>query len=118
MKPPPQMQAILAFASMILFGALITALMFKVVPDQNRELVSTALGFLAGNMVGPAFQWFFGSTAGSERKTQALVDASKPADGVTTITTAPDVDVTVREHEAEGGELPADDPTMYGGPRG
>lgn len=108
--PRPQMQSILALLSLLMFGLLVAALMFRVVPDQNRELVSTALGFLAGNMVGPAFQWFFGSTAGSERKTQALVAAAHPgpAAGTAQITAAPDVKVEAKVTEADDGELPAD----------
>lgn len=91
------MQAVLSILSVLLFGLLVTSLLFRVVPDQNRELVSTALGFIAGNMLAPAFQWFFGSTIGSERKTQALVDAARPPAGAATITAAPDVDVQVRQ---------------------
>lgn len=96
-----RMQSILALLSMLLFGLLVTSLLFQVVPDQNRELVSTALGFIAGNMVGPAFQWFFGSTAGSAAKTQALADAARPAAGAATITAAPDVDVQIRQPDPE-----------------
>lgn len=83
------MPSVLALLSTLMFGLLIASLVFRVVPDQNRELISAAMGFLAGNMVSPAYQWFFGSTAGSERKTQALVDAAANTPAAVTIA-APD----------------------------
>lgn len=102
---PPSVQAVLATLAMAMFGLLVGSLLFRVVPDQNRELVSTAMGFLAGNMVGPAFQWFFGSTVGSERKTQALVDATK-TDG-TTLNVQPPAHIEVTDgQEPDPFKLP------------
>jgi hypothetical protein len=104
--PRPSMQGALAVLAMLMFGLLVGSLLFRVVPDQNRELVSTAMGFLAGNMVGPAFQWFFGSTAGSEKKTQALADAVK-SDGGTSLNVQPPAHIEVTEGpEADPFKLP------------
>lgn len=67
---------ILAIFDSLLFAVLVAALLWRAVPDQNRELVSAAAGFIAG-WVSAMRSFLTGSTAGSEAKTQALADNAK-----------------------------------------
>lgn len=64
-------QTWMAFFDSALFAILVGALLYRAVPDQNRELVSAAAGFLAG-WIGAARNFYWGSTTGSEAKNEAI----------------------------------------------
>lgn len=64
-------QTWLAFFDSALFAVLVAALLWRAVPDQNRELVSAAAGFLAG-WISAARNFYWGSTSGSEAKNDTI----------------------------------------------
>lgn len=71
-------QTWLAFFDSALFGILVAALLWRAVPDQNRELVSAAAGFLAG-WISAARNFYWGSTSGSEAKNETINNMAKNA---------------------------------------
>ena len=68
---------------MYVLGALITIgcfvllglLIFKGVPDENKEVLYLVIGALISSFTG-VVQFFFGSSKGSKDKTQHLVNQS------------------------------------------
>jgi hypothetical protein len=69
-----QPQFILALLSGALLWWLAYRLLGRGVPSETRELVAALVGFISGQMVGPAWQFFLGTTQASEKKTTALAD--------------------------------------------
>lgn len=69
-----QPQFVLAVASGGFLWWLANRLLGGDIPENARELVSALVGFISGQMVGPAWQFFLGTTQGSEKKTSALSD--------------------------------------------
>lgn len=69
-----QPQFVLALASGGFLAWLTYRLLMGAIPEQARELVAALVGFISGQMVGPAWQFFLGTTQGSEKKTSALSD--------------------------------------------
>lgn len=69
-----QPQFILALMSFGLLYWLTRELLTDAVPDRMREVISVLVGFITGQMVGPGWQFYFGTTQGSEKKTSALQD--------------------------------------------
>lgn len=67
-------QFVLSVMSTALFAWLLNRLLENAIPDNARELVSAALGFLIGQMVGPGYQFYLGNTKAAEDKSQALKD--------------------------------------------
>lgn len=67
-------QFILALASGGFLWWLAYRLLGGNIPENARELVAALVGFISGQMVGPAWQFFLGTTQGSEKKTSALSD--------------------------------------------
>ena len=69
-----QPQFILAVLSTIFLWWLTYRLLGDTVPDRMREVVSVLVGFITGQMVGPGWQFYFGTTKASDDKTKALSD--------------------------------------------
>lgn len=69
-----QPQFVLALLSASLLYWLTRELLSGAVPDRMREVISVLVGFITGQMVGPGWQFYFGTTQGSEKKTSALQD--------------------------------------------
>lgn len=67
-------QFILAIVSTVFLWWLTDRLFSDQIPDRMREVVSVLVGFITGQMVGPGWQFYFGTTQGSEKKTVALAD--------------------------------------------
>lgn len=58
--------------------AYITAITFMSIPQDNIRFVDTVLGFLLGTVVAGMLTYFYGSSAGSQAKTEILhLNASK-----------------------------------------
>lgn len=66
----------LALLDSLLFAGIVAALLWRAVPDQNRELVAAAAGFAAG-WVSAMRSYLTGTTVGDQAKTQALADNAK-----------------------------------------
>lgn len=77
------------------------ALLFFEMPAGNRDTINLIVGALLTVGFGSVFAYYFGSSRGSEKKTDALIDsvaqASRPPPGTAQITTSPDVDVELRK---------------------
>lgn len=69
-----QFSLALIFAAM--FAVTYATLLFRTVPDQNRELVSTGMGFMAG-WIANVMGFYFGTTTGSEAKTETIANQAK-----------------------------------------
>jgi hypothetical protein len=69
-----QPQFILALVSGGFLWWLSYRLLGASIPENARELVAALVGFISGQMVGPAWQFFLGTTQASEKKTGALAD--------------------------------------------
>ncbi len=69
-----QPQLILALLSGAFLWWLAYRLLGRSIPENARELVAALVGFISGQMVGPAWQFFLGTTQASEKKTVALAD--------------------------------------------
>jgi len=74
--PKTKAQTVLALWDSALFAVLVGALLWRAVPEQNRELVSAAAGFLAG-WIGAARNFYWGSTSGSEAKNEAISNLAR-----------------------------------------
>lgn len=61
----------LAILSLIIVALLIAGLFFVPIPDSAKDLINIALGFIAG-YCGNVFNYYFGSSDGSTRKTDML----------------------------------------------
>lgn len=94
-------QFILSMVSTALFYWLLNSLLHRAIPDNARELVSAALGFLIGQMVGPGYQFYLGNTSSAAKKDEALASSAKAMQqaGLNTsgqgLPTKPPVDVNV-----------------------
>lgn len=114
---PPEVEAILAVGSLLLFGLVFWAVIYVEFPPGNKEYAFLMLGALIG-VVKDTFGRYFQATKGAaeQRRESAKVAeraaetaavlatvqaASTPQpEGTATITTAPDVDVSLRRpHE-------------------
>jgi len=69
-----QPQFLLAMLSGGFLWWLTYRLLGAAIPEQARELVAALVGFISGQMVGPTWQFFLGTTQGSEKKTAAIAD--------------------------------------------
>jgi len=69
-----QPQFLLALVSGGFLWWLTYRLLGGAIPEQARELVAALVGFISGQMVGPTWQFFLGTTQGSEKKTAAIAD--------------------------------------------
>ena len=55
--------SILAVLALLLYGFVVTVLLFVPVPAENKEIVAGAVGLIGGTLVGSAFGYFFGARA-------------------------------------------------------
>lgn len=69
-----QPQFLLALLSAFILWWLTRELISGRVDGEMREVLSVLVGFITGQMVGPGWQFYFGTTQGSEKKTIALAD--------------------------------------------
>lgn len=130
---PPEVEAILAVGSLILFAGVTWVVLFNTIPPQNEKYAMLMLGALIG-VVKDTFGRYFQATKGAQdqRKEAAQLAsraaevaaslagapptgvAAAPEPGTASIVVAPDVDLEIRDAadgqaDATGeGELPAD----------
>lgn len=90
-----RVKAALALLDSVLFALLVAALLWRAVPDQNRELVSAAAGFLAG-WVSAGRGFYFGTTSTSETKTQAIADLAKTSGPETNLQVKPPAEISIK----------------------
>lgn len=74
-----QPQFLLALLSTALLWWLTRELIGGRVVETMREVVSVLVGFITGQMVGPGWQFYFGTTKASEEKTTALAHNARKA---------------------------------------
>lgn len=63
---------ILAAVAVLLFGFALYVVAFRTIPPANREMFTHVLGIIEGGMITLVFQYYFGSSAGSRRKTDIM----------------------------------------------
>lgn len=106
---PPEIEAILAVGSLLLFAGVTWMVITNTVPAPNEKYAMLMLGALIG-VVKDTFGRYFQATKGAQdqrkdaaavAQTLAAAVVSSPADGTATITAAPDVDVQLREPEVK-----------------
>lgn len=112
----PETEAVLALGSLALFAYVTWAVLFNTIPAENEKYAMLMLGALIG-IVKDTFGRYFQATKGAQeqRAEQAkvaaalaekvipLVDVTNPAPGTATVTTAPDVDISLRSKEQTDG---------------
>lgn len=78
-------RAVLALITICLIALLIAGLFFVRIPTANKDMVNTALGFVAG-LATAVISYYFGSSESSKQKTDLLNRPSsatgKPGDPV------------------------------------
>lgn len=62
--------AILASAALIAFGFVLYVIAFLTIPEANREMFTHLLGIVEGALLVPVYNYYFGSSSGSKRKTE------------------------------------------------
>lgn len=62
------------FSCVIILATLVffTLLLYKGIPEQNRDLLTTASGVFLGSGWTQILNWWFGSSKGSSDKTELL----------------------------------------------
>jgi hypothetical protein len=65
-------QPILALVAVLAFTFLMYVLAYRTIPEANRELFIHLMGIVEGGMVTLVFQYYFGSSIGSRKKTELL----------------------------------------------
>ena len=112
---PPEVESLLVMGSLGLFGYVTYVVLWETIPPENEKYAMMMLVALIG-VVKDTFGRFFQATKGSQEQrkdaakladkaadtaaTLAQVQAGAPQvqpEGTATITTAPDVDVTLRK---------------------
>lgn len=73
-------RTLIALISLIIIALLICGLFFIPIPDNAKDLINIALGFIAG-YCGSVFNYYFGSSDGSTKKTALLNEREQPATG-------------------------------------
>ncbi len=56
----------------IFTASYLTLITFLTIPEANVRFADSALGFLLGTAVASAINYFFGSSMGSDKKTEML----------------------------------------------
>ncbi len=64
------MPPLLASAALIAFGFVLYIIAFRIIPEENREMFIHLLGIIEGAMLVNVYSYYFGSSAGSRRKTE------------------------------------------------
>lgn len=67
--------SVLAFVAIAAFAFALYVVAFRTIPEANREMFIHILGIIEGGMITLVFQYYFGSSAGSQRKTDLLKKA-------------------------------------------
>lgn len=67
---------VLAYATVAGFFGMVYYMLNWPIPAENRDLITTVMGFVAG-FVGGVMTYYFGSSAGSKAKTEAISAALK-----------------------------------------
>ena len=78
-RPVRLIEAIISMAVLVLWGYVQLVLMRDAIPDGNRDLVLRMLGVLDAAVLMVLGYWL-GTSVGSARKTDMLVDRSGPDD--------------------------------------
>jgi hypothetical protein len=62
------------FSALIILATLawFTLLLYKAIPEENRDLVTTAAGVFLGSGWTQILNWWFGSSKGSNDKTEII----------------------------------------------
>lgn len=79
MKPKDYAMFILGALIAICFFTLLGLLVFKPMPQENKDVLYLAVGALIGFM-GTIVTYFYGSSAGSAKKDETLNEASAKKD--------------------------------------
>lgn len=69
---------ILAYLITAGFFGMLAAMLFKIIPNENRDILNIMLGAL-GSTFGAVTSYYYGSTRGSETKSALLAQASPEA---------------------------------------
>lgn len=69
--------AYLTIGSVILSFAYIFMITFIDIPEKNQRFADTILGVIIGLIIGSIYTFWFGSSAGSGKKTEALINGMK-----------------------------------------
>lgn len=64
------MPMLLAIAALVFFGFALYVIAFLTIPEGNREMFVHVLGIVEGAMLVNVYNYYFGSSAGSKRKTE------------------------------------------------
>lgn len=64
------MPAILSIAGLLAFGFALWVITFRDIPQENKELFVHIMGIIEGAMLVNVYNYYFGSSAGSRRKTE------------------------------------------------
>ena len=62
------------FSGLAVTGLVVYAIIFIQVPESNRDLFVALVGLVEGSILTQSFNYFFGSSRGSDQKTQLLRD--------------------------------------------
>lgn len=73
-------RTLIALIALIIIALLICGLFFIPIPDNAKDLINIALGFIAG-YCGSVFNYYFGSSDGSTHKTNLLNEREQQATG-------------------------------------
>ena len=57
-------------------AAYLWCVTFHTVPEHNIRVVDTILGFILGTLIGSIISYFFGSTKGSQEKTDIIAQST------------------------------------------
>lgn len=64
--------AILSIIAILAFGFVLYVVAFRQIPTENKELFVNIVGLIEGSMITIVFNYYFGSSASSRRKTELL----------------------------------------------
>lgn len=125
----PDTESFLAAGSLLLFAIVTISVLFNIVPAENEKYAMLMLGALIG-INKDTFGRYFQATKGAQEQRKEAAEVAKTlAETAATVATASAVasagatgDVQLKPGEsvevaAAPTPIPADDPTMFGGPR-
>lgn len=67
----------LAVGALAIYATVVLALFYVPIPPANRDAIMAAFGILSGIVSGSVFNYYFGSSSGSARKTDVLAEAAR-----------------------------------------
>lgn len=68
---------VLSAVAVVSFFFILYVIAFRNIPEANRDMFIHALGIIEGGMITLVFQYYFGSSAGSRRKTEIAQKAGE-----------------------------------------